>query len=110
MAYLGLPRISRNGERFLEGGKIDKVYLVHPISKEQDVDKTWRKILETTPIGYIGILPSGKFLEVIPAKLNPILNEEAKEFLLKNLDTLERFSERSKTFLSIWKRFFNIKL
>ncbi|MCP8316564.1 MAG: hypothetical protein H3Z51_06860 [archaeon] len=101
MAYLELPYISKDGKRMFRGGGLDKVYLVHPISKIQDVDEIWKDIMKLTPIGYVGILPNSEVLKVVPAKPNPIHNVDAREFLINNIGSLEKFTEIGRTFRSI---------
>jgi hypothetical protein len=101
MAYLELPYVSKDGERMFDGGGLDMVYLVHPISKTEDIREIWKRIVSLTPIGYLGVKLNGESSEAVPAKPNPILDEGAKRFLIDHLETLLKFSEGGKTFRSI---------
>ena len=64
-------------------------------------EKLGLKIYELTPIGLLCVTPKREIKKLIEAKKNPILNENMKNFLLQNLNTLENFSENSRTFQQI---------
>ncbi|NWF93429.1 MAG: hypothetical protein HXY46_10965 [Syntrophaceae bacterium] len=57
-----------------------------------------------TPIGVIIATPDGKLTQIKEAPQNPIQSIGAKEHLLKNLDTLQKFSEDGKGFEQIRKK------
>lgn len=105
MWYLKLPDIMKTKEgvskRLFQGGVLDKVYLVHACLDPNQVNETDLMILSLTPVGYICVKPSGEILELLPAKQNPLQNEEAKRFFLQNLHSLEAFGEGKKTFRQI---------
>ena len=101
MAYLQLPLILTNSKRLYEGGAIDKVYLVHCAPRANVFDKTWLRIVSITPIGCILITGKGKVFNILEAKPNPVLNNDARQHFLHNLGTLEPFNEDSRTFRSI---------
>lgn len=102
--YLRLPYV--DGKKF-NGGAIDKVFVVnaHPDPEEIiEHEKSGLKIYELTPIGFLCVTPKGKIKKLIEAKKNPFLDKNMKNFLLQNLNTLENFSENSKTFRRIKKQ------
>jgi hypothetical protein len=102
--YLRLPYIR---PRELEGGVIDKVFVVHAHPSPEKIEKDEKlglRIYELTPIGFICVMPQGKIIKLVEAKNNPLLDRDAKTFFLQNLDTLENFSENSRTFRQIRER------
>ncbi len=101
MAYLQLPLILTNGKRLYEGGVIDKVYVVHCAPRANVFSETWLRIVSITPIGCIIVTGKGAVFNILEAKPNPVLNKEAKQHFLQNLNTLKPFNEDSRTFRSI---------
>ncbi|MEM0049004.1 MAG: hypothetical protein QXW39_00495 [Candidatus Bathyarchaeia archaeon] len=88
---------------------MDMVYLVHACASKDVFPKSWLHLLSLTPIGLMAVTPTGQIFEVLPAKKNPIMSEEAKQFLLKNLSTLSQFSVESRTFRMIERNYFMMK-
>jgi hypothetical protein len=99
--YLRLPYV--DNKKF-DGGGIDKVFVVHAHPEPKKIiedEKLGLKIYELTPIGLLCVTPEREIKKLIEAKKNPILNKNMKNLLLQNLNTLENFSENSRTFQQI---------
>jgi hypothetical protein len=103
--YLILPFASdSHGNRILEGGAFDYVYLVNA-RQEPSKDEAGFKVLRLTPLGYMTVAPGSVVTELIPPRHNPLQSPEAKQHVLSNLSTLVEFSEQSKTFNSLRRKF-----
>jgi len=103
--YLRLPRI--RSKEFC-GGAIDKVFVAHAHPDPTKIindESLGLKVYElATPIGLLCVTPNGEIKKLVEAKKNPLLDKDAKIFFLQNLDTLENFSENSRTFRQIRER------
>ncbi|RKX63071.1 MAG: hypothetical protein DRP41_06730 [Thermodesulfobacteriota bacterium] len=102
MEYFNLPFVisKEDSKPKFNGGAFDFVYLVHA-RNEIRFSEYEKRIFDLVPIGFIIGTPDGKFETVKNAFLNPIQSKEAKEHLLNNLDSLEKFSLESKIFKKI---------
>ncbi len=127
LRYLIMPRVTDQAtvRPMFDGGVSDRGYLVHPLPSEDSPDPLDLKVISLTPVGFIGILPLSidrnnkndnlalsetlgsqidKIVEVVPAKKNPLQDNRAKAFFLKNLDSLGAFGEASRIFNGRIKR------
>lgn len=102
MGYLNLPFVIQkaNSKLRFEGGVLDSVYLVHA-RNEAEVPEYERRIFDLVPIGLIIATPDGKLEIVKKASKNPVQSKEAKQHFLNNLDSLVKFSSKSKIFKKI---------
>ncbi|MCK4403656.1 MAG: hypothetical protein KAW02_01075 [candidate division Zixibacteria bacterium] len=102
MGYLNLPFVKQKGNSKLkfDGGAFDFVYLVHA-RNEVEFLECEKRIFDIVPIGFIIATPDGKFEIVKKASKNPIQSKEAKQHFLNNLDSLKKFSLKSKIFKKI---------
>lgn len=102
MGYLNLPFVIQkaNSKLRFEGGVLDSVYLVHA-RNEAEVPEYERRIFDLVPIGLIIATPDGKLEIVEKASKNPVQSKEAKQHFLNNLDSLVKFSSKSKIFKKI---------
>jgi len=103
LAYLDLPKIAENNKFRSMGGAFDFVYLVHA-RLEEKFEEYDLKILDLTPIGFITVLPNGKFIKIRDAQSNPLRDENTKQHFLDNLHTLEKHSINSKIFRKICQK------
>ena len=102
IAYLNLPWVyeSEAKRKRYNGGAFDFVYLVYP-RKSADFPDDEKEILNLLPIGVLIAMPDGKFYEAKMASKNPLLNLEAKQHFLENLQTIEKPSINGKNFRKI---------
>lgn len=104
IAYLDLPRVCENGEdKFKEkfqGGAFDFVYVAYT-RQNSDFSQREIRIFNLLHIGVVLVLPNGECKRVKEAPPNPLLDLDAKNHFLNNLDTLKNHTIYSRIFSKI---------
>jgi hypothetical protein len=101
LAYLDLPGVhEKSGRSLFVGGIFDFVNVVCA-RPTPDLDAREMRCLSIVPIGAMLALPDGQVLTLKEAPPNPFRNLQAKEHFLRNLNTLEKHTTRSKIFRRI---------